>query len=435
MFDGKYAPTMHDALNTPEGLRALAGRDITIVYRLLNEAGVRQRDIAAMAGQGQSEVSEILKGRQVMGYDVLVKIAEGLDIPRGLMGLAYDEDLLPLLGEEADEDMKRRALLASGSIALFDRPVIGKLLDLPKRPDAPTPLPSRLGISDVEAVKALISELRGLARTYGGCADTVTAIASRSLQLMAIPGSEEVHVSLASALADLHTMAGWCCVDSGLHDNARACFGMAMTLAPHDGYQFALALRHAGIHMRDAGAYNDNLKACQLGLIKIGGSPDTPEIAEAVAWLTAESGVAYAAMGHRFEAEKALRIAREHRLSNTFDEADMDYAAAEAYHRLGRLDIAEGFAASSFQKWPATSHRDSVLSDIVLATIHVQSGEQDSPMLAHRAIKSVASVRSARARINVSGLIEALESRPKAEYRELAVLARRVMGQKPSKNV
>ena len=42
---------MHDALKTPEGLRGLATRDITTVYRLLNEAGVPQRDIAAMAGQ------------------------------------------------------------------------------------------------------------------------------------------------------------------------------------------------------------------------------------------------------------------------------------------------------------------------------------------------------------------------------------------------
>jgi transcriptional regulator with XRE-family HTH domain len=413
---------MHNALNTPEGRRALATRNIGAVYRLLNTDGVPQRDIAAMTGQSQSEVSEILKGRTVMGYDVFVKIAEGLDIPRGLMGLAYDEDLLP----DADEDVKRRELLASGGLALFDRPVLGQLLGLPKRPDAPTPLPSRLGVSDVEAIKALISKLRDMARTYGGCADTVTAVAARSLQLMAIPGSEEVRASLASALADLHTMAGWCCVDSGFHDNARACFAMAMDLASGDGYQFALAMRHAGIHMRDAGAYNDNLKACQLGLIKLGTSPDTPETAEAVAWLTAESGVAYAAMGYPVEAEKALRTARQHRLSNTFDEADMDYAAAEAYHRLGRLDVAEGFAASSFQKWPVTSHRDSVLSDTVLATIHVQAGEQDSPMLAHRAIKSVASVRSARARMNINSLIEALESRPKAEYRELAVLARKI---------
>jgi hypothetical protein len=56
-------------------------------------------------------------------------------------------------------------------------------------------------------------------------------------------------------------------------------------------------------------------------------------------------------------------------------------------------------------------------------------------MLAHRAIKSVASIRSARARMNIRSLMEALESRPRAEYRELAVLARRVVVQKPPKNV
>lgn len=425
---------MHDALNTPEGLRALAARDIATVYRLLNEAGVQQRQIAELTGQKQSEVSDIILGsRRVVGYDVFVKIADGLDIPRGWMGLAYDEDVevKPEVAEE-DEETKRRALLAVGGGALLGSPVLGELLHIPVRPATPTPLPSRLGAADVSAIKALTSELRGVARTYGGCAETVTAVAIRSLPLMSIPGSDYARASLGSALADLHTMAGWCCVDSGLHDNARACFATAMDLAAHDGYQFALALRHAGMHMRDAGAYNDNLKACQLGLIKLGESPDTPETAEAVAWLTAESAVAYAAMGYRVEAEKAISTAREHRLSNTFDEADMDYAVAEAYSRLGRLDIAESFAASSLRKWPGTSQRDSVLSDIALATIHVQTGEHDSPTLAHRAIRSVAGVRSARARMSVNSLVEALEARPKAENRELVVMARRVAGQRPT---
>jgi transcriptional regulator with XRE-family HTH domain len=99
---------------------AIAGRDITTVYRLLSEAGIPQRTIAAATGQSQSEVSEILlKGRQVMAYDVLVRICTGLGIPRGMMGLAYDEDIEPVVepGEvgEVDENMKRRALLTLGS--------------------------------------------------------------------------------------------------------------------------------------------------------------------------------------------------------------------------------------------------------------------------------------------------------------------------------
>ena len=76
--------------NEPEMKRALADRDISSVYRLLRRVGISQRHIAALTGQSQSEVSEILKGRQVMAYDVLARISDGLGIPRGYMGLAYD---------------------------------------------------------------------------------------------------------------------------------------------------------------------------------------------------------------------------------------------------------------------------------------------------------------------------------------------------------
>src|SRR5918992_5726292 len=68
---------------------ALAAREVSTIYKLLRRRGVSQRQIAAMTGQSQSEVSEILKGRQVMAYDVLVRIADGLGVPRGYMGLAY----------------------------------------------------------------------------------------------------------------------------------------------------------------------------------------------------------------------------------------------------------------------------------------------------------------------------------------------------------
>lgn len=57
---------------------ALAQRDITTVYRLLVAHGVAQRYLAELVGQSQSEVSEIISGRQVQSYDVLVRVAEGL---------------------------------------------------------------------------------------------------------------------------------------------------------------------------------------------------------------------------------------------------------------------------------------------------------------------------------------------------------------------
>jgi predicted XRE-type DNA-binding protein len=71
---------------------ALANRDVAGVYRLLQRYGMSQRVIAALAGQAQSEISEIMAGRRVVSYDVLVRIADGFGIPRGRMGLAFDKE-------------------------------------------------------------------------------------------------------------------------------------------------------------------------------------------------------------------------------------------------------------------------------------------------------------------------------------------------------
>ena len=79
----------------PEMRSLLAQRDLTNVYRLLQQAGASQRWIAAQTGHSQSEVSEIVGGRRrVVSYDVLLRIALGLDLPRGWLGLDYDPDTI-----------------------------------------------------------------------------------------------------------------------------------------------------------------------------------------------------------------------------------------------------------------------------------------------------------------------------------------------------
>jgi hypothetical protein len=84
----------------PDRRRFLAVRDIAGVYRLLQRHGVSQRAIAALTGQSQSEIPEILsRGRQVSSYDLLVRIGEGLNIQRGWMGLAYDESTAAIIAE------------------------------------------------------------------------------------------------------------------------------------------------------------------------------------------------------------------------------------------------------------------------------------------------------------------------------------------------
>lgn len=78
---------------------ALCVRDIGAVYRELQRAGVAQRQIAALTGQTQSDVSEIVSGRRVISYDLLARIADGLGAPRGYLGLGYDTDTEELLAE------------------------------------------------------------------------------------------------------------------------------------------------------------------------------------------------------------------------------------------------------------------------------------------------------------------------------------------------
>ena len=75
--------------NVPDMRAAIGRRDIGAVYKILQKYGVSQRRIAALTGQSQSEISEILGRRRVHSYDLLVRICEGLGIPRGWMGLAY----------------------------------------------------------------------------------------------------------------------------------------------------------------------------------------------------------------------------------------------------------------------------------------------------------------------------------------------------------
>jgi transcriptional regulator with XRE-family HTH domain len=113
--------------------RVLAALDIGGLYRMLGDvAGFSQRQIAACAGQSQSEVSEIVVDRRrVESHEVLGRIAEGFDIPRELMGLSWWGPDGTYCGEvtvaepprREGKDVRRRTLLASTSMAAFGQVV------------------------------------------------------------------------------------------------------------------------------------------------------------------------------------------------------------------------------------------------------------------------------------------------------------------------
>ena len=99
---------------------SLRRRDVTAVFRFLHARGVSYGRIAALVGVSSNRAAEIAKGvRQVTAYEVLERIADGLNIPRPAMGLGRDEDaVVPVdLGRVAVEGGADRSLAGVGTSA------------------------------------------------------------------------------------------------------------------------------------------------------------------------------------------------------------------------------------------------------------------------------------------------------------------------------
>jgi transcriptional regulator with XRE-family HTH domain len=296
---------------------ALAAREVSTIYKLLRRKGVSQRQIAAYTGQSQSEVSEILKGRQVMAYDVLVRIADGLGVPRGYMGLAYDEVTAARVAEtreapeaEEPENVKRRKFLAHAAAVAVGAHVLGADSGSWVSNPVLTPAPGRIGMTDVRQVEAATRALRSLDYQYGGgfCRDAVVAQLSWGQQMLSASGSDVVKQRLHVALADLHNLAGWTSFDIGLIDSARNHFGRALELAKagNSNQLVANILYRMGRVYLHKESPDDALKMFQLG--QIAAQESGSELAGVIrvnqAW-------AYAMMGHEDQTMKLIDRIRD----------------------------------------------------------------------------------------------------------------------------
>jgi transcriptional regulator with XRE-family HTH domain len=438
--EGTPPPAIDPALYERDEVRGvLAVRDIGALYRVLNDSGVNQRRIAALTGQSQSEVSEILKGRQVMAYDVLVRIAEGLGIPREYMGLSYgngnayrgevevtDTDDPP---EGVTDEMLRRHFIAGLAAAAFGRPVLAGLLDPSPVTVQRVPLPSRLTLRDVTDLRAGTEQLRSLSLRFGGQADIVDAVANRAMRLLTVPAHDAVQRSVRSALSELREFAGWCCFDERAYEAAQTHFTDAVRLAREAGdhYGAAYALYHSGCMIEERGYPNDALKVFQLALFTLPKSDD-PRVSALGAGLRVDSASALAHLGRADMARSELSAAWDiWQPPQENARGGLEWVSALVERDLGRLDTAEQLAALSVRHWGANGNRrDAALPAITLAELHVTTGEPNGLTLAKSAINSVAPLRSVRARERLLPLADTLDTRRGSEYQELARMARQV---------
>nr|MDT0657203.1 helix-turn-helix transcriptional regulator [Micromonospora sp. DSM 115978] len=298
--------------------RALASRDLAAVFRRLQSAGVSQRRIASMTGQAPSEVYEILKGRQVIAYDVLTRIADGLGVPRGYLGLAFDESTRLVLGamaptmsrREGEQEEVRRLLTYAAEVTVGAVEGDGVRWWQPVELDT-TPLPGRIGTSDVEQIEQVTEILRTVDHRHGGgaCRDAIVGQVRRTQQLLGARYGNRVRRRLHRALADLHNLAGWTSFDVGLHSTARRHFARSLVQArsAEDPSLMANVLYRMGrLHLhRDL--HREALRFFQLGQI----AAQDAGCGITVAMLCANEAWALALLGEDAQAMRSIGRAQD----------------------------------------------------------------------------------------------------------------------------
>jgi transcriptional regulator with XRE-family HTH domain/tetratricopeptide (TPR) repeat protein len=399
--------------------RALASRDLAVVFTLLRRVGTSQRAIACLTGLAPSEVYEIARGRRVMAYDVLCRIADGLGVPRGYLGLAYDDETHAFVavavgpsvigdGAGLDEVGALLAHAAEVAVGMEDGPAAQRWT-APR--EAGTPLPHRLGRGDVDQIEAITSALRALDYEHGGgaCREAVVAQARWVHQLLHADASDDVRHRLVLASADLDNLAGWTSFDVGLYAAARGYFARALTQARRAGDASLIAnvLYRAGrLHLHQ-GLTREALRFFQLG--KIAAAESCCQVT--VAMLSANEAWAYGILGDAVQARNALARAEEEYARATgpvapwvrfFGPTDLQALAGMAQLELGAHDRSQLVHArqrlgSALAARGSDMARSRTFELTALAVAVLRDGDGDEGLtLGHEAVDLAERVRSVR---------------------------------------
>lgn len=441
----QVADVMPDLLTRPDVVGVLDARDIAGLYLVLRDAGISQRQIAELTGQAQSEVSEIITGRQVRDVLVLERIADGLGIPRGLMRLAggpatdaYPEEVTDETADpEGASAMLRRHLLASASLGAFGAETLGELLaQLPAPP--PVLLPSRLDRIHIAGVQDLTRRLGEAGNPTHATPEILSAAANEADQLLDVPGTDPLVRGLRVAVAELHIEAGWAATSGLLYHRAMYHYSRAHDLATEagDAYLQALALRYAGLTTIEHGHPDDGLKILQCGQVTAWKIPQDQERAVTVgvlgraaveAELLTSCAIARADMEHLVDAERDMAQAQAIWTPEPSDPfGDPDMSAARLALGRGHLDAAAEFGARSLRRCTGANITGRTNSGIVLATVYVRASEPRGLQMADDVIRTAAGLSSRRTRRRLHPLAVALDGRREPAARDLARTARRV---------
>jgi len=163
------------------------------VFRFLRSRGFSRAAIAAATGLSETRVRSVAQGRQqITSYEVLERIAAGLGIPRGSLGLAYHPHDVPLPAGDAaglvDPSEFPDYVAALAALAVGAPPGnIDHLL--PLAPPAPTDLPPVVTMAQVRVLREVSERHRQFDAEQGGgsCRDSAAGYLGWARGLLGLP--------------------------------------------------------------------------------------------------------------------------------------------------------------------------------------------------------------------------------------------------------
>lgn len=182
----------------PEMIEALKARDIGHLFRLLRQyAGASQTKIATMCGMAQGKVSQIMKpgGSQVTAFEVIARIADGLDMPD------HARINLGLAPRHQTPDIPEDSPAAEDHATLIER------LRTAKAVDAEVVTVLRNETENIRVLDRRLGNVAAAERMRAHIRQVETALRH------SLPG--KVRRSLAYILADSSALAGWQAIDAG----------------------------------------------------------------------------------------------------------------------------------------------------------------------------------------------------------------------------
>ncbi|WP_246180884.1 helix-turn-helix domain-containing protein [Nocardia ninae] len=189
-----------------------------------------QELVANWLGLTQAQLSRIEKGPAPEQLSKLIRWAETLAIPPELLWFK-----LPA-GSGATLDIVKRQEFMRAALGVMAAATKQPLLDLLGKIE-PTPIPSMVGLTEIEQVRTAAREFSSWDHTYGGglVREAVAAQLRYAVNLLGASCADKHRMDLHSAVGFLGHTAGFMAFDAYAHNDARSMFQLGLTCAEEVG--------------------------------------------------------------------------------------------------------------------------------------------------------------------------------------------------------